>query len=249
MTKRTRKTKKSRKQKKGGTLIIEETYLRNTHLCPKISKPGKIVSKKDTVGQELFTYNGEIFQLNMNTLGYLQQQYKKMDDKWFKFVIFNNDETKYIYLINGGQINKHSVCMLIGLLEVTKMSNEYEELRYAVNILQLFKINNDPLVIEDDENLKRERNILIDRVDYLISEKIRCMPVIAAGSGTVNDDDSICINDKSGHYKPTLETMTIAKEIFEEITNSTVIITEKADKELLKAKYGELYENYTGICL
>ena len=122
MAKSSRKRKNSRKNKKGGTLIIEETDLRNTHICP-ISE--EIVSQKETVGEELFTYNGEIFQLNMHTLGYLQQQYKKRDNKWFKFVIFNNDQTKYIYLINGGQINKHSVCMLIGLLDVTKINKLY----------------------------------------------------------------------------------------------------------------------------
>ena len=247
MAKSSRKRKNSRKNKKGGTLIIEETDLRNTHICP-ISE--EIVSQKETVGEELFTYNGEIFQLNMHTLGYLQQQYKKRDNKWFKFVIFNNDQTKYIYLINGGQINKHSVCMLIGLLDVTKISNEYEELRDAVHNLHLFKLQYDPLVIENDENLKSNRTVLINRVNDLVTEQIRCMPVIAAGSGTVNDDNSICINNKSGHYKPTSDAMLLAKTVFEENTGETVIVTDKVDKKLLIKKYGKLeYENYTGICL
>jgi hypothetical protein len=34
-----------------------------------------------------------------------------------------------------------------------------------------------------------------------------------------------------------------------EITGIKTVAVEKADKELLKIKYGEHYESYSGICL
>ncbi len=75
------------------------------------------------------------------------------------------------------------------------------------------------------------------------------MPVISAGSGTINEDGSICINTKSGHYKPELENMNIAKEQFEKITMKPVHIMFKTDKSKLEEKYGDNAEDYSGICL
>jgi hypothetical protein len=70
------------------------------------------------------------------------------------------------------------------------------------------------------------------------------MPVMAAGSGSINPDNSICINNKSGHYKPTEYSMLKAKEIFEANTGGAVVfIKEKEDKDVLKAKYGKNYKN------
>jgi hypothetical protein len=139
--------------------------------------------------------------------------------------------------------------MLKGLLDVTEQNNEYSDLRESYNNLIAFKKNNTYFDIIKNEELKIEFDTLIDNLNLQIKKDINCMPVLAAGSGTVNDDDSICINDKSGHYKPTPKSMELAKLVFEEATKSTVIVTTKANKEDLKLKYGKNYKNYTGICL
>lgn len=238
-------TKRKKHYHKGGLLIMNtEKDLINTHLCSL-----KKEKQKETAGEEVYTYNGEIYQLNESTLGFLQQQFKKSNGKWFKFVIFNNDGQYYIYVINGGQINKHSVCMLLGLLDVTNEKNEYVELRNAVKELLDFKMNYSPLEVFRNTSLNQHLNLLINNINIIIDRDIHCMPVSSAGSGTVNDDNSICINNKSGHYKPTESSMILAKEIFTINTGATVYVTEKLDKELLKEKYGEDYQNYTGICL
>lgn len=238
-------SKRKRKYHKGGLLVMNtQDDLINTHLCAvKKDKP------KDTAGKELYVYNGEVYQLNTATLGFLQQQFKKSDKKWFKFVIFNNDGNYFIYIINGGQINKHSVCMLLGLLDITSIKNEYSELRNAVKDLLDFKMNHSPFDVLSNQTLNEQLLKLIYNVDSVINNDIRCMPVSAAGSGTINDDNSICINNKSGHYKPTSQSMELAKHIFTQNTGAEVYVTEKVDKEDLQNKYGEDYENYTGICL
>ncbi len=237
------KNKISKKRRhKGGTLMSKQGDLINTHLMP--SK-----KKKETTGQEIFMYNGTIYQLNSTTFGFLKQVFNKSNDKWFKFIIFNNDGEDYIYIINGGQINKHSVCMLMGLLDVTKDTTEYEDLRMQVKALINFKMDNNPFDIFSNTLLREELELLIQNIDALIEENIPNMPVIAAGSGTVNDDDTICINNKSGHYKPNETSMEIARDMFMQKTGASVYITEKADKNLLREKYGDDYENYSGICL
>jgi hypothetical protein len=235
----------SSKNKKGGLLMTsKETDLINTHICNV--KPG---SDKETTGLEILTSISKAFQLNHSTLGYLQQMYKNSEDKWFKFTIFNNSGENFIYIIDGAKINKHSVCMIQGLLDVTKEADEYNELREAFNNLVIFKneygSNMESMSIET----KNECLLLINIIDRLIERDIQCMPVMAAGSGSINPDNSICINNKSGHYKPTEYSMVKAKEIFEEKTQAVVFIKEKEDKDFLKQKYGKNAENFSGICL
>jgi hypothetical protein len=238
--------RKSSKNKSGGLLVMNpETDLINTHICNL--KKGV---QKDSPGLEIFNSISKSFQLNKFTLGYLQQMYKNSNDKWFKFIIFNNSGENYIYIIDGAKINKHSVCMIQGLLDVTKQENEYEELRTAFNNLELFKNNNGSNMDSMTSELKDECKILIDTINQLIDKDVKCMPLIAAGSGSINNDNYICINNKSGHYKPTKDSMIKAKEIFEINTDGAIVfVKEKEDKELLKDKYGENAENFSGICL
>jgi hypothetical protein len=244
-----KKQKKNSKRNVARGLIGDlDNDLKNTHLCPPNgAKPGK---KKETIGEELYTFVGMPFELNSASMGFFMMNFLKSDNKWFKFVIFNNSGVEYIYVISGGKINKHSVCMIMGLLGVTN-PDEYPDIKEAVGELLLFKSDNTPEQIASDSGLKTELDRLVSQVDGTVSgyEDIKCMPVIAAGSGTVNDDGSICINNKSGHYKPTPATMSRALEIFTRITGVHVVVTEKVDKELLIEKYGNKHEHYSGICL
>lgn len=233
------------KNMKGGLLRMNpDIELVNTHIC-KVSED----SNKITPAMEVFECISDIFILNSQTVGYMQQKFKKSQNNWFKFVVFQNDNNYYISLITGAHVNKHSVCMLKGLLDITEIKNEYIALREAYNNLILFKKNYSSQNIMENEELKTEFNALIENLNNQINNDINCMPVLAAGSGTVNDDNSLCINDKSGHYKPTPKSMELAKSVFEETTGLTIIVTPKANKEDLKLKYGKNYKNYTGICL
>jgi hypothetical protein len=243
----TRRIKKmSSKNKKGGILMSNmETDLVNTHVCNS-----KLDAKKDSPGLEILTSISTSFQLNEETLGYLYQTYQSVHDKWFKFIIINNDQVNYIYIIDGAKINKHSVCMIQGLLDVTKDTDEYNELRAAYNNLLIFKNENGSNMEFMSDELKNECMTLIESIDKLIDRDIKCMPVMAAGSGSVNSDKSICINNKSGHYKPTEDSMLLARDAFEHNTNGAhVFIKEKEDKQVLKDRYGKNAENYSGICI
>lgn len=235
------------RNKKGGLLVMNpETDLINTHLCN--TKTG---TEKDSPGLEVFNSISKAFQLNDTTLGYLQQMYKNTDDKWFKFVIFNNNNNYYIYIIDGAKINKHPVCVLQGLLDVTKPVNEYDDLRKAFDNLQLFKNTYGTNMNSMTDELKTRCISLINNLNNLIDKDIRCMPIVSSGSGSVNEDNSICINNKSGHYKPTKESMINAHKIFERVVGgkTTIYVKNKEDKNVLKERYGENAEHFSGICL
>lgn len=240
-----RKLSKTKRVKRGGLLDMNlETNLVNTHICNL--KPGV---KKDTPGYEILIAISKAFQLNQDTLGFLQQLYRNSKDAWFKFIVINNDGNDYIYIMDGAYINKHSVCMMHGLLDVTQKNEEYSELRTAFNNLMIFKNQNGSNMESMNMKTKNECLRLISIIDELIKRDINCMPVAAAGSGSVNDDNSICINNKSGHYKPTESSMLKAKEVFERNTGAITFIKEKEDKDVLHEKYGENAKNYSGICL
>jgi hypothetical protein len=144
--------------------------------------------------------------------------------------------------MKGSTINKHSILLIHGLLQVSK-PREYPELREALsNLLELKEGSSIPAGEDAEENP------IIKRFNTAVVKAIPCMPLIAAGSGTVNDDNSVCLNTKSGHYKPTLEIMELAKSSFERITGGTVTIQEKVPKDELIKRYGNNFENYGGIC-
>ncbi len=250
------------KKKRGGLLITAETTdLINTHIYdanPSTKKRKDKTNTSDetekekkynTPGLEILTSISKSFQLNHHTLGYLQQMYKNTDDKWFKFIIFNNDNQLYIYIIDGAKINKHPVCMIQGLLDVTKNTNEYSELRSAFTDLVIFKNYHGSNMQNMTPTVKSECLIIMDSIDQLITKDVKCMPVVAAGSGSVNSDNVICLNNKSGHYKPTKDSMLIAKEVFEANTGAVVFIKDKENKEVLQEKYGKNADNFSGICL
>lgn len=238
--KRYRKKLNTKRRQHGGLLVMNPSDLQNSHMCD---------IRKESIADEMYTYNGNIFALTPQTVGFLLQQFRQIENHWFKFVIFNNDGIYHIALINGGQINKHSVCMLIGLLDVTLDKGEYMEIREAVKRLHHFKMNHEPEKVFSTPRLRDELEDMKVQLNELVLRDMRCMPVVCAGSGTVMPDQSICINNKSGHYKPKQANMEIAKQVFEENTGLSVFISEKPDKAVLKQLYGDEYENYTGICL
>ncbi|MFY7729926.1 MAG: hypothetical protein ACOVRN_10440 [Flavobacterium sp.] len=245
--KRNKRSKRrlSRRIQRGGLLIMNlDTDLINTHICNL--KPGV---EKDTPGLEVLTSISNAFQLNSVNLGYFQELYKSSRRKWFKFIVINNDGNNYIYVIDGAHINKHSVCMLQGLLEVTEGAGEYADLRNAYNRLMIFKNQYGSNMASMNTDTKNRCLQLISEIDELINRDIPCMPVLAAGSGSVNNDNSICINNKSGHYKPTESSMLKAKESFETNTGVKIFVKEKEDKALLQTTYGNDAQNYSGICL
>lgn len=230
--------------RRGGMLVTNaEMDLINTHICKK--KEG---ADKEPPSLEVYTSISKAFQLNVGSLGYLMQNYRSEEYKWFKFVIINNDETLYIYILDGAKINKHSVAMLEGLLDVTKTTGEYEELRHAYQNLIRFKNDNGSNTAILPEEKVSEVTRLMEELDIIINRDIRCMPVVAAGSGSVIGD-KICINTKSGHYKPTIESMNIARGVFEANTGLEIIVKEKENKKELKRIFGENAENFSGLCL
>jgi hypothetical protein len=236
-------TRKHKRTYKAGALIMSVSNLKNNHLCRSTSASKAMDKYKESPGYEVYIAISDTFGLNEISKDFFLGTFTKANDKWFKFVIFNNDDLQYVYIINGAPINKHSICMLQGLLDVTRKTGEYTDLRKAFNNVIALKS------VKGIDASSLEENPLVKQLNEIIARDIPCMPVISAGSGTVNDDGSICLNTKSGHYKPSLATMEVAKTLFEKLTARMVTLIMKEDKNALQLKYGDRYEQFSGICL
>jgi len=230
-TQRRRKTKRLSKRR-GGQLVVTPTNLIDNHMCGK-------KTDKETTGHEVFTAVDQPLPVTEETLNTFFSNFKKADNNWFKFVIFNNDGKLFIYVVKGNEINKHSVAFLHGLLDVTR-PDEYTDLRTAYNdLLEIKSLNNISLAQIEEK---------VQHLNKMIKMYVPCSPVVVAGSGTINSD-SICLNTKSGHYKPTLENIKVAKAVFESVTKMPVNIQDKVDKNALLKKYGNSVKDFAGICL
>jgi hypothetical protein len=118
----------------------------------------------------------------------------------------------------------------------------------------------DQVIALDDttgEPITEETSLIIN-LNREIYNKFRCMDVIVSGSATYLGQHEglhiLCINSKSGHYLPDLETLRAAvSEFFPQLFPSdwafTVRenVTNMIDLEVLYGK--ENYKHYTGTCL
>ena len=140
--------------------------------------------------------------------------------------------------------------MIYGFLEHSTV-DEYPEFRKAIIDLHTLKqsVDDNPASIDGiDEN-----NEVILTFNQRLFENFKCMEALSAGSGTILEDGSICLNNKSGHFKPGMGDLEIAKQMFESVTGRVVRTRLAADKALVEMELrsipGFKYDNYSGTCL
>ena len=100
-----------------------------------------------------------------------------------------------------------------------------------------------------------------------IKKNFECMRVVSAGSGTVfetrdRDGDTahanydICLNTKSGHYRPSLKDVDFAKSLLGKIIQKMDIRDRikvssqyKSSKQTIRNVFGDSAESKVGICI
>jgi hypothetical protein len=246
-----RKNKKSYRKKRGGDVY-------NNLFCKKglSNNPRPALHPEDypdensaSVALEYFESIDEPFEVNKEkeNLDKLLT-FRKQNLKWFKFLIFIINDITYIYAIYGfPKVNKHPLCYLFGIIEKTG-PDEYLELKKAFYDVKLLKDNKTPNINEYTPE--------IIELNSQIFANLGCMKVKSAGSGTVLNDNIICINNKSGHFKAKFSDIDpYAKDLFAEKTGlsvqsvpaaSTEQITNFLDINHIDRK---LANRYSGLCI
>jgi len=234
------KTRKKRQivQYQRGQLI--DRYLCDLHKTKKNTIKGHGFWKQlfyKSVGTDIVNSTNEPFELTKDTL-HRFLKFEKSKNKWFKFVTFEYDDQAHIYVIQGNSRNKHTLCILKGILEQTQGDPLFNELRMVYT----------KLVQQKRKGSIYALHWLKQRLQTLIQLYYPCLPVLVAGSGTVNEDGSLCLNNKSGHYAPSLRRIHKAKALFTEITGRVAHI-QVYDEAALKKKYSKDYKNEGSICI
>jgi len=224
--------------------------LKNTHVCGK--------THEKTLGNELSVSIDTVFELNPLTLPYFISKFRYDTGTWFKFIVVNYNGRHRVFVCNGSLITRHSVIYIDAIMELIKRENS------AANYPRLVELYD--YIIACKTSKKGLRGCPdIKRAQAKFSTEFKkhfnCMEVLSAGSGTVFYDDSdavkitICLNTKSGHYRPTLKHVDLAKEVVETIVENTAFLSKyeivvvsqyKPRKSTLKRVLGA---NKLGMCI
>ena len=195
--------------------------LKNTHVCGK--------THEKTLGNELSVSIDTVFELNPLTLPYFISKFRYDTGTWFKFIVVNYNGRHRVFVCNGSLVTRHSVIYIEAMMELIKRKNSaanYPRLMELYDYIAACKTSKKGLAGCPD--IKRVQT----RFSAEFKKHFKCMEVLSAGSGTVFYDDSdavnkitICLNTKSGHDRPTLKHIDLAKEVVETIVENTTFLS------------------------
>lgn len=225
--------------------------LKNTHVCGK--------THEKTIGNELSVSMDTVFELNPLTLPYFVSKFTYANGLWFKFIVVHHNSRHRVFVCNGSLITRHSVLYIDAMMELIKRDQD-REAKYT-RLVELYDYiiacKTSKKGLQGCPDIKRAQA----KFSAEFKKHFNCMEVLSAGSGTVFYDDSdpvkitICLNTKSGHYRPTLKHVDLAKEVVETIVDNTAFLSRyeiavvsqyKPRKSTLKRVLGA---NKLGMCI
>jgi hypothetical protein len=230
--------------------------LKNTHVCGK--------THEKTLGNELSVSMDTVFELNALTLAFFISKFNYTNGTWFKYIVLNYNGRHRVFVCNGSLITRHSVIYIEAMMDLIKRDQRrdatYDKLLELYDYIVACKTSKKGLAGCPD--IKRAQT----RFSAEFKKHFNCMEVLSAGSGTVFHDHAaakvtICLNTKSGHYRPTLKHVDLAKEVVETIVENArlsgrlgeydigVISQYKPRKSTLKRVFGATNAHKLGMCV
>lgn len=243
--------------------------LSNIYVCGKKSK-GHILPVT-----ELLISSAVTFEVTPQSIPFLTEAFSYARGAWFKFLVIENDVTscntdnnngnneRYrMFVCNGAAINRHSVIYIHAIAYILSTHGFGND--PTCKYYTFLKAYNDIIACKDSkrgyatcsEQLKRTLN-------REIKKNFECMRVVSAGSGTVFESRDgghanyeICLNTKSGHYRPSLKDVDFAKSLLENIIQKMdvrgrikVSSRYKSSKQTIRNVFGDRAESKVGICI
>lgn len=231
--------------------------LKNTHVCGK--------THEKTLGNELSVSIDTVFELNALTLPFFISRFNYTNGVWFKFIVLQHNSRDHVFVCNGSLITRHSVIYIEAMMDLIKRQPqdtrpEYDHLIALYDYIIACKTSKKGVAGCPD--IKRAQA----KFSTEFKKHFKCMEVLSAGSGTIfydaaNANITICLNTKSGHYRPTLKHINLAKEVVETIIANArlsgrlgeydiaVISQYKPRKGTLKRVFGATNAHKLGMCI
>lgn len=224
---------------------------------------------------ELLISSAVTFEVTPQTVSFLTDAFKYTQGSWFKFIVIDDDVTsrnpdingRYrMFVCNGAAINRHSVIYIHAvayILSTHGFGNDPTCKYYT-----FLKAYNDIIACKDSKRGYATCNEQLKRtLNREIKKNFECMRVVSAGSGTVfetRDGDGvtnyeICLNTKSGHYRPSLKDVDFAKALLKglvekmdgsSLRNKIKVSSHyKSSKKTIRNVFGDRSESKVGICI
>ncbi len=230
--------------------------LKNTHVCGK--------THEKTIGNELSVSMDTVFELNALTLPFFISKFRYDTGTWFKYIVIQHNSRHRVFVCNGSLITRHSVIYIDAMMDLIKRDQgrdaKYDKLMELYDHIIACKASKKGLAGCPD--IKRAQA----KFSAEFKKHFNCMEVVSAGSGTVfHDSDAakitICLNTKSGHYRPTLKHADLAKEVVETMVDNAgfsgrlgkyeivVVAQYKPRKSTLKRVFGATNAHKLGMCI
>jgi hypothetical protein len=251
-----------------------EALLSNVYVCGKKAKGHLLPATEFLLSSSL------TFEITPKSVQFLSQAFNYDHRTWFKFVIIHDTITRKtktndhyrMFVCNGSTLTRHSVIYIDALAHI--LTNIENDPNCTLDAKYYPYLNTYRELVACKES-KRGGVLCKDRISQLkyslnseIKKHFECMKTVSAGSGTVFVHNSpehgekygICLNTKSGHYKPSLKDVELAKRILLDIISKVscsktreqfkVIAQYKPNKKTLKKIFGEnIAETKVGLCL
>ena len=231
----------------------------NTHVCHS-----KRVRKWQlTPARELVFLTDTVFELTATSLPFFISNFTYSNHKWFKFVIVEHQSKPHIYVANGTRLTRHSAIYIQAMIDLIQKQNPGTETNQYAGLLDVY---NNILMYKTSKRgpaSSPELDAMLRSFNALIKKHFECMRVISSGSGTVFSGGGtaapgstavVCLNTKSGHYRPPLNNIIVAKSIFKSLLplsklDIDVIVQRKRRDGSLKKTFGKYAEMYIGTCI
>jgi hypothetical protein len=225
----------------------------NTHVC----HPKRVHKWQLTPARELLLLTDTVFELTAPSLPFFISNFTYASHKWFKFIIVEYQSKPHIYVANGTRLTRHSAIYIQAMIDLIQKMDAGNNQHYV----RLLEVYNDIMMHKTSKRggqASPELDALLRSFNALIKKHFECMRVISSGSGTVfsGTPDSktvVCLNTKSGHYRPPLENIAVARKIFKSVLPLSnpdigVIVQRKQRNGSLRESFGKYAEMYIGTC-
>jgi hypothetical protein len=258
-----------------------EALLSNVYVCGKKAKGHLLPATEFLLSASL------TFEITPKSVQFLSQLFNYDRHTWFKFVIIHDtitcktktndhDQDRYyrMFVCNGSTLTRHSVIYIDALAHILTDIENDPDCTLDAKYYPYLKTYRELVACKES---KRGGVLCKDRIRQLkyslnseINKHFECMKVVSAGSGTVfvhngasvehGEKYHICLNTKSGHYRPSLKDVELAKRVLLDIIRKVscsktreqfkVIAQYKPNKKTLKKIFGEnIAETKVGLCL
>jgi len=232
----------------------------NTHMC----HPKSVHKWQLTPARELLLLTDTVFELTALSLPFFISNFTYANHKWFKFIIVEHQSEPHIYVANGTRLTRHSAIYIQAMVDLIQKSDATSNNQYA----RLLEVYNDIMMYKTSKRgpaASPELDALLRSFNALIKMHFECMRVISSGSGTVfsgtpttESKTIVCLNTKSGHYRPPLNNIAVARKIFKSVLQLSLLSTHHNDIDVivqrkrrdgsLRESFGKYAEMYIGTC-